>query len=370
MSDLTISGLTLKYGNSVAVRDASLTVGAGEFVTLLGPSGSGKTSILRAVAGYIFPSEGTIKLRGAEIGRLPARMRNCGMVFQNYALFPHLTVRGNVAYGLKVRKVPKAEITERVDEMLGVVGLSSLGERYPHQLSGGQQQRVALARALVIQPDLLLMDEPLSALDRQLRDRMQDEIRSLQQRFAISTIYVTHDQSEALAMSDRIAVVNEGRIVADGDPLELFTRPPSSFVASFLGHNTLFEVPDPKSDTVLPSLPGQRGNFRFGKRLKTETERVFVSLPPQAISCSRSLTEVAAQGRVRSRRFIGNTILLIVDVKGQDMFALDTNGDIKAGETIYVHWDSSQARVIEETADGVAVPSDNFLEDISVTSVP
>jgi spermidine/putrescine ABC transporter ATP-binding subunit len=230
------------FGSVDALRPTTLEIGAGEFLTLLGPSGSGKTTLLNIAAGYVSPDAGRIFLGRRDVTDLPPRVRNIGMVFQNYALFPHFDVFDNVAYGLKVRRTPNAEIRKRVLTALAMVRLEGLERRQIHQLSGGQQQRVALARAMVIEPDLLLMDEPLGALDRQLRKHVQLELRRLHTQSRRTTIYVTHDQEEALVMSDRIAVMSQGHLEQVGTPSELYRAPKNVFVATFLGESNLLPV--------------------------------------------------------------------------------------------------------------------------------
>jgi putative spermidine/putrescine transport system ATP-binding protein len=224
-------------GETLVVKNLDLDIYRGEFLTLLGPSGSGKTTTLMMLAGFEVPTYGDIKLNGRAINSLPPHKRNIGMVFQNYALFPHMTVEKNVAFPLEVRKVPKAEIGERVERALDMVRLGEFGKRHPAQLSGGQQQRVALARALVFDPELVLMDEPLGALDKQLREHMQMEIKHLHQRLGITVVYVTHDQSEALTMSDRVAVFHDGVIQQIAPPDILYEQPKNAFVANFIGEN-------------------------------------------------------------------------------------------------------------------------------------
>ena len=226
-------------GEVYAARDVSLDVAPGEFVTLLGPSGCGKTTTLRMIAGFETPDAGRITIGGEDITGLPVNQRNIGFVFQNYALFPHLSVFENVAYGLQVRERPRAELEREVGEVLTLVGLASYGRQFPNQLSGGEQQRVALARAIVIKPRVLLFDEPLSNLDARLRVQMRREIRELQKRLAITTVYVTHDQEEAMAVSDRIAVMNGGTIVQIGSAEDLYLRPADEFVAQFIGRVNL-----------------------------------------------------------------------------------------------------------------------------------
>ena len=236
---LTLDALSIQYGEQIAVNDLSLSVEQGEFLTLLGPSGCGKTTTLRAIAGFVEPTRGRILIGGQDITGVPAHRRNIGVVFQSYALFPHLTVRENVAFGLRMRHVARPERTRRASEALAMVGLGQFGERYPAQLSGGQQQRVALARALVVEPAILLLDEPLSNLDANLRAELRSEIRALQSRLKITTILVTHDQQEAIAVSDRIAIMNNGRIVDSGTPEALCDEPGDPFAAAFMGARTV-----------------------------------------------------------------------------------------------------------------------------------
>lgn len=224
-----------RFGEVVALHEVSLPIRRGEFMTLLGPSGCGKTTLLNLVAGFFSPDGGKILVDGELVNDVPTYKREIGMMFQNYALFPHMTVAANVAYGLKMRRLPKDEITRRVRDALALVKLTGFEDRKPRQLSGGQQQRVALARALVINPKVLLLDEPFSALDKNLRASMQVELREIQRKLGVTTIFVTHDQSEALSLSDRIAVMSEGRIRQVGPPVEIYARPCERFVASFVG---------------------------------------------------------------------------------------------------------------------------------------
>ena len=235
MSTVAIDHLDKRYGATTVVDDVSLQIGAGEFVALLGPSGCGKTTTLRMIAGFIEPTGGTIHIGGQDVTRLPPYRRNTGLVFQSYALFPHMSVAENVAFGLEMRRVPKPEITRRVRKALGRVQLDRHLDRMPRELSGGQQQRVALARALVIAPQVLLLDEPLSNLDAKLRQEMRAEIRQLQQSLGLTAVFVTHDQEEAMAVADRLVVMNAGRIEQVGSPAAVFERPASRFVADFMG---------------------------------------------------------------------------------------------------------------------------------------
>lgn len=254
---ITIDGMSKTFGRVKAVDDVSLNIAAGEFLALLGPSGSGKTSILMSIAGFDFPTEGSVRIDDADITYLPAHKRNLGMVFQKYTLFPHLSVRENVAFPLKMRNVGKRERLRRADEALATVRLGDYGDRMPAALSGGQQQRVALARAIVYRPRVLLMDEPLSALDKNLREEMQLEIKHLQTQLGITVVFVTHDQSEALTMADRIAVLKDGQIQQLGKARELYDRPENLFVAKFIGEMNFVPVTRRIRDGLSQvSLPG------------------------------------------------------------------------------------------------------------------
>ena len=240
MSYVKFENVSKKYDQTTAAENVNLSVSEGEFFSLLGPSGCGKTTLLRLIAGFIRPDEGKIYINGKSIENVAPEKRSIGMVFQNYALFPHLSVAENVAFGLSVKHVDKNEVRQRVNEALELVVLSELRERYPRQLSGGQQQRVALARALVTKPSVLLLDEPLAALDKQLRTQMQVELRQLQRRLGITAIFVTHDQEEAMTLSDRIAVMKAGQIIQTGTPTEIYERPQTEFISNFLGSSNFF----------------------------------------------------------------------------------------------------------------------------------
>ncbi len=250
--DVELRGVTKRFGETTAISQVSYTVPAGRFVTLLGPSGCGKTTLLRLVAGFTRLDAGDVLLGGEVITHLPSNQRQVGMVFQNYALFPHMTVARNVSFGLRMRHAPAGMVTQRTSEMLDLVGMRDLGDRYPHQLSGGQQQRVALARALAIQPRVLLLDEPFGALDRKLRLQMQVEVKKIIRQLGITTIFVTHDQEEALSISDLIAVMNAGKIMQSGAPTEIYDEPRDPFVADFVGGSNFIpaEVMRIDRDTV------------------------------------------------------------------------------------------------------------------------
>jgi putative spermidine/putrescine transport system ATP-binding protein len=239
---ISIRDVTKTYGRTAALDTVSLEIASGEFITLLGPSGSGKTTLLMVLAGFIRPDSGEVRFGERDVSLVPPHKRDVGMVFQNYALFPHMTVAGNLAYPLKLRGVSRADIEDRVHRALDMVQLAGLGERQVDQLSGGQRQRVALARAIIFEPRILLMDEPLSALDKKLREQMQIEVRHLHQRLGMTTVYVTHDQREALTMSDRIAVIDHGRFRQIGKPRDIYERPDNRFIAEFIGESHFLPV--------------------------------------------------------------------------------------------------------------------------------
>ena len=287
-------------GPVYAARDVSLDVGAGEFVTLLGPSGCGKTTILRMIAGFGLPDLGKVFIGGQDVTTLPANQRNIGFVFQNYALFPHLTIFENVAYGLRVQRQDERSLTRDVEEVLALVGLRQYGRQQPHQLSGGEQQRVALARAIVFRPKVLLFDEPLSNLDAKLRVEMRQEIRRLQKQIGITTVYVTHDQEEAMAISDRIAVMERGVVVQHGSAEDLYFRPASEFVARFIGRANLVSAKVLSGAEIV--VEGLRIALATG-RAPGETVRLVVR--PEMIDIAPALVGQAGVATVVQRTFLG-----------------------------------------------------------------
>ena len=293
---LELRAVTKRYGRVTAVDQISLSVQPGEFLTLLGPSGCGKTTLLRLMAGFETPDAGGVWLDGAEITHLPPYRRPVNQVFQSYALFPHLSVDENVGFGLRMQRVPKTEATQRVHAALELVSLTGLGARRPHELSGGQRQRVALARALVCRPRVLLLDEPLSALDAKLRRAMQLELKRLQRQTGLTFVFVTHDQEEALTMSDRIAVVNHGRIEQLGTATEIYHRPSSAFVADFLGQANLLPatvVQRAAGNVTLVRLASGLELHLEAKNLSTAAHRVLVSVRPEKILVSKSRPDAA-----------------------------------------------------------------------------
>src|SRR6476660_1345242 len=285
MTFLTLTQVQKRFpgGGAAAVQDFNLDVARGEFVSFLGPSGCGKTTTLRMIAGFEKPTSGTITVDGKDITNTSPNHRNVGMVFQSYALFPNMTVAGNIGFGLKVRKRPKADIARKVDELIEMMHLQGRADRYPWQMSGGQQQRVALARALAIEPQVLLLDEPLSALDAKIRIVLRKEIRSIQRQLGITTVYVTHDQEEALSLSDRVVVMNEGHIEQLGVPSEIYNFPTTAFVASFVGTLNLVtaRVIDPGAGRL--SVDGQEARTSKAVTDVGANGRVTLALRPEGI---------------------------------------------------------------------------------------
>jgi putative spermidine/putrescine transport system ATP-binding protein len=323
MAFLDITRLEKFYGTTHVVKDFNLAVEKGEFISFLGPSGCGKTTTLRMVAGFETPSSGSIRIDGRDVVNLRPNQRNIGMVFQAYALFPNLTVAQNIGFGLKVAGRPRAEIDERVREMLGIIHLPELGGRFPFQLSGGQQQRVALARALAIRPKLLLLDEPLSALDAKIRVSLRQEIRAIQKKLGITTIYVTHDQEEALSMSDRIVVMNAGIAEQVGDPFTIYNRPATRFVAGFVGTLNALEavVTDPATGSI--TLDGQP--IRLNRPINAAAgAKIGLALRPETLALGpRPETDGALHGTVRDVQFLGSVLRVRVALNGQ-VVALDS----------------------------------------------
>jgi ABC-type Fe3+/spermidine/putrescine transport system ATPase subunit len=308
-------------GRVLAVDQVTLDIAAGEFFSLLGPSGCGKTTSLRMIAGFELPDSGRVHVAGRDITDLPVHKRDMGMVFQSYALFPHRTVAENVAFGLRMREVPRPEIERRVKAALAQVALTGLEERKPGQLSGGQQQRVALARALVVEPPVLLCDEPLGALDRKLRQQMQFELKELQKRLGVTLVFVTHDQEEALAMSDRIAVMNHGRVEQVGAPTEIYERPRTRFVADFIGEINILEEP--------------------GRTL---------ALRPEKIRLVRESARL--RGTVETANFLGGSTLLRVNiVNGRSLLVRETHAgerpSRKPGDVVGLMWNDQDTVLLE-----------------------
>lgn len=346
MSYLQITGLSKTFGGTLALDDVNLEVERGEFVSLLGPSGCGKTTTLRIVAGLETADGGSVMLGGKDVTHLDARHRDMGMVFQSYALFPNMTARDNVAFGLRMRRQAPSRIKETVQRMLELVDLADRGGAYPHQLSGGQRQRIALARALAVEPNVLLLDEPLSALDAVVRVSLREAVKAIQRRVGITTLYVTHDQEEALSLSDRVVVMHGGHVEQIGAPEEIYHHPATPFVASFVGARNV--------------IPGRRLPERgwiealgFGERLMVEAtedwrpgSEIELSFRPEAVGIARSLEEVPAahnhlRGELVDKTFCGAVVRLHVSCRGIEVRA-DLVGraaeTFRRGETVVLHF--------------------------------
>lgn len=349
-----IDGVTKRFGDVVAVDDIQLTIDDGEFFAMLGPSGCGKTTTLRMIAGLEFPTQGSLKIFGDEVGTLPPNKRPVNTVFQNYALFPHMNVLDNVSFGLKMSGVDKAEARRRSNELIELVQLSGMEARKPSQLSGGQQQRVALARALVNKPKVLLLDEPLGALDLKLRQEMQVELKSLQRELGVSFVFVTHDQEEALTMSDRIAVMDEGKLLQVGSAEDLYARPASRFVADFIGQTNLISATVADSNTIVLSN---------GTRLKAPSPHaagssVSMSLRPESIQIGARGTVPAIhettslQGVVSTASYLGHSMVYEVNI---DWIELEVRTNMVVpearftpGDEVAIWWDRTADWLVPE----------------------
>ena len=345
--------IAMSYGKNVVLRDINLVIEPGEFFALLGPSGSGKSTLLRLIAGFNHAQSGRLLINGADISGVPPWLRNVGMVFQNYALWPHMTVRQNVAFGLEERRLPKNLIAEKVRAALALVNLSEYGERRPSQLSGGQQQRVALARTIAIEPQVLLLDEPLSNLDAKLRVQMRTELRALQRKLGITTVFVTHDQEEALTTADRIAVMDQGVIQQIGTPMDLFDNPANRFVANFVGSINLLpgridRAADGSSafeSQVLGRVPLPLSQATLGA--------AEIAVRPHSIVLSKSAgspSHVWLEGAVEQREFLGEFVRYAVKVADVSLIVDQTHhlGQpvFEPGERVHVGVDIAQVRVL------------------------
>jgi spermidine/putrescine ABC transporter ATP-binding subunit len=355
---LQLRGVQKRFGDIVAVHGITLDVVEGEFLFLIGPSGCGKTTTLRMIGGYEAPTSGEIWIRGRLMNDLPLDKRNIGMVFQSYALFPHMTVKDNVAFGLKTRKVPRSERRERVEAALKLVALDGLGARYPAQLSGGQRQRVALARVIVYEPDILLLDEPLANLDKRLRDAMRIELKKLQETVGITSIYVTHDQEEALTMADRIAVMDQGHLLQIGSPAEVYNEPRTSFVATFLGETSSFRgtVESLQHDVAMVALDEHlvatvchNGDVSVGDELTVSIrpERVRVSLERPGRDTN------VFSGVIDFVSYLGAQVLYMIRLNGRRTIKASQpipsgRATFQVGERVFVSWNSEMGVYIKE----------------------
>ncbi len=345
-----IEGVNKIYGTNHVVKDLNLVVEEGEFLTLLGSSGCGKTTTLRMIAGFEEPTSGRIKVEGEAIGDKEPFERNVNTVFQSYALFPHKTIYDNVAYGLKMKKVPKAEIKKRVTEMLSLVQLEGFEKRYPSQLSGGQKQRVAIARALINRPRVLLLDEPLGALDLKLRKQMQLELKRLQRKLNITFIYVTHDQEEALTMSDRIAIMHDGILDQLGTPSEIYETPKTRFVATFIGETNTFDGCIRKIDREHISIMIENGNICGCGNDFALNEYITVSVRPEKMKYSDTPVDgFTIKARVKDYVYVGSVIKCIVSLpNGNELKIERLAGEElpKLGTSIYIYWEEKDAVLI------------------------
>ena len=355
-------GVSKSYdGIAQIVRNLHLTVHEGEFLTLLGPSGSGKTTCLMMLAGFEVPTGGSIRINGQPVDAVPPRRRNIGMVFQNYALFPHMTVGANLAFPLEVRRLDKDAVAERVARALQLVRLEGFEDRRPGQLSGGQQQRVAIARALVFEPRLVLMDEPLGALDRRLREEMQFEIRRIQRTLGVTVVYVTHDQQEAMAMSDRVAVFNGGRIEQVAAPEVLYEEPERPFVASFIGDNNLLRgvVAAVDGDTCDVTVGGLTVNA-FMVEAHAVGDEVVLAVRPErtGLAAEPGMYTNEFEVKVRDMAFLGDHLRVLTDVGGQSFVVKIPNivghGGVLAGENVRIGWATLDCRALRPVEEAPA----------------
>jgi putative spermidine/putrescine transport system ATP-binding protein len=351
---LHVRGVSKAYGSSIALQPMELMVYSGELLALLGPSGSGKTTLLQIICGLTEPSGGRLMIDGRDETDNSASKRDVGVVFQNYALFPHLTVKENVSFPLQMRRTSASELRVKVDTTLAMVGLSGFGDRFPQQLSGGQQQRVALARCLVYQPSLILMDESLSALDRKLRDRMRIEIKRLHRDTGATIVFVTHDQEEALALADRICLINEGRIEQLGTPEEIYEQPRNAFVAEFIGISNMMHgrIEAGSIRTEDGALPLPAGCAR-----RTGDSGVLVIRPEKIAFCSAD--EALVSGQVEESIYAGSETKLLVRLRGGSLMTVRRQAGlprINIGEDVSLRWDKDQARFLDSrgTATGKA----------------
>jgi putative spermidine/putrescine transport system ATP-binding protein len=354
MAFLELTGIQKRFGLSVAVADFNLSTERGEFVSFLGPSGCGKTTTLRMIAGFEQPTEGQITLEGADITYRPPNKRNVGMVFQSYALFPNMTVADNIGFGMKVRKRSNDQIKKRVAELLELINLPDKGGRFPYQLSGGQQQRVALARALAIEPQVLLLDEPLSALDAKIRVALRVEIRSIQRQLGITTVYVTHDQEEALSLSDRVVVMSEGHVEQIGTPFEVYNFPKTPFVASFVG--TLNVLPASVVDAGRGEVTIAGQTVRIARRFEGGSGKsVNIALRPEMVKLGDGPDGTnRVQGKVIDVSFLGSIVRMRVAVGGEngpivslDEFNEPTLKLPEVGETLTIHFPADGPLVLD-----------------------
>lgn len=352
---VSIMNVEKMYGENHVVKNMNMNIEEGEFLTLLGPSGCGKTTTLRMISGFELPTSGMIKVQGESVEKKEPYQRDVNTVFQNYALFPNMNVYDNVAYGLKVKKVPKAEIKERVTEVLKMIQLEGFEKRRITQMSGGQKQRVAIARAIVNRPKVLLLDEPLGALDLKLRKQMQIELKRLQKKLGITFIYVTHDQEEALTMSDRIAIINEGRIEQLDTPIEIYEHPKTKFVANFIGETNLLDavVLEVKGDKAVIGTEVGRAEVLINPDDDySVNDGLSVSVRPEHMKFSKTPIEgFSIKGIVKENIFVGNLIKMMITLNDGTEIRVnrfDASDLAEPGDLVYLYWDLNKGVVIKE----------------------
>ena len=357
---LRLERLSKNFGEFIAVEDVNLHIRRGEFLTILGPSGSGKTTLLMIIAGFLEATTGDIQFDGLSIMSLRPEKRNFGMVFQGYALFPHMTVRQNIAYPLEVRKGARDEIVKRVDEMLELVQLETFGDRLPRQLSGGQQQRVALARALIFDPLVLLLDEPLGALDKNLRSNVQTQLKHLHRKVGKTFVYVTHDQEEALSMSDRVVIMNHGRVVQVGSPQELYERPSTLFATKFIGKSNILRgvVNQVNGNEVLYAVADKIFHHLVSKEKFSKDDEIILALRPEKIRITRSKITTnkvnILVGRIIEITYFGSTISVNVETDSLGEFIIDVpvwdnQETLEEGQEISLTWSADAAFTVKDT---------------------
>jgi putative spermidine/putrescine transport system ATP-binding protein len=353
LKELELRGISRAYGAHLALHPLDLTIKGGEFIALLGPSGCGKTTALNCLAGLLPLTSGEIVLDGKRVDTLPPEKRGFGMVFQNYALFPHLTVRANVAFGLKMRGVARAEAKRRVDKVLDLVNLAEHAHKHPGQLSGGQQQRVAIARAIVTEPPLVLMDEPLSNLDAALRLRMRSEIRRIHQEFGLTTIYVTHDQEEALSLADRLVVLHDGRVSQIGTPAELYEHPADTHVAAFMGYRNLLRL-----TAAGPVATGRGLKIRgtlVGTAHPEDGHEVTVAIRPEDLHIAAGDEPAIGEAVAEIVEYHGRTLHVEAGTREGDQLHLKTRQDVRPGDVLSVAVDPERALIFPEAPPADAI---------------
>ncbi len=353
---ITLEGVEKRFGSNLVVKNMNLEIAEGEFLTMLGPSGCGKTTTLRMIAGFEEASAGVIKVEGERVENKEPFERNVNTVFQNYALFPHMTVFNNIAYGLTIKKVPKAEINERVTEMLKMVQMEPYAKRKPDELSGGQKQRVAIARALVNRPKVLLLDEPLGALDLKLRKQMQIELKRLQKKLGITFIYVTHDQEEALTMSDRIAIMHDGVLEQLDSPTEIYEHPKTRFVAGFIGESNIFDGKVTAGKDNVLTVETEAGSLQVMGEGFSVGEEMHVSIRPEYLEASLSPVEgFTLEGRVKDFIYQGSVVKTAIDLSnGQEVkySRFEQDRTLSEGDRVYIYWKPEKAVAIKKNEQG------------------